>query len=348
MNFHRLRHCAPGVLLAGLMISGLAAPAARADEAIDLTPKIHGAIRARFEYGTRTGEERFEARNARLTVAGMVAPQIDYFAQADLCDRGTMKILDAWGRLKIADGLRIRAGQFRLPMGTDCFRGPANYIFSNRSFLVKQMNNVRGVGAELQYQKQLSAGNSIGVSAGAFNPTSITDQTKWVKSLAYAGKVSYTHGGWKVEAGTETLIPDSVRVNLTGASLSWHNDRLLVEGEYLYKHYVNRAHKAAHGWQVFADYGFPVKWGVFNRFSVQGRYDGITAHSSGKRNKEGKLYTDFDPSNRATIGGTLTYAYKAVHCDVRLSYEKFFYHENHRTGNPDAEDKVCAELVVRF
>lgn len=360
MNFkeesiiQRIFRAAPGALLAGLLLlcSWSMAAAAEGNEtekpAVDLTPHIHGALRARFEYSTRTGEERFQMRNARLTIDGALAPAIDYYVQMDACDRGKMKILDAWGRLQLATGLRLQAGQFRLPMGTDCFRGPSGYIFSNRSFLVKEMNNVRGVGAKLAYASPASGKVRWGVDAGAFNPTSISDQERWNKTLAYAAKARVATGNVAFEAGAETLRPDLVRVNLLGASMAWSHGGWLVEGEYLYKHYAHDAHRTAHGWQVFGNYGFPVKWGMFNRASVQARYDGITAHSSGRLHDDGLLHTDFDPCNRATLGTTLTYSYGRVHCDIRLSFEKYFYHTNHTLLTPDAEDKLCAELVVRF
>lgn len=47
---------------------------------------------------------------------------------------------------------------------------------------------------------------------------------------------------------------------------------------------------------------------------------------------------------RATIGSTLTYTYKAVHADVRLNYEKYF---DYKEG-AYSPDRFVAELVVRF
>ena len=347
-----MRFSATGMLLAWVMLvcsfAGMRAGTV-ADSAaqVDLRPRINGAIRARYEYATQGGEERFQVRNARLTIAGDLAPAIDYYIQADLYDRGDMKILGAWGQLELAKGLKLRGGQFRLPMGTDCFRGPATYIFANRSFLVRRMNNVRGVGAMLACSGAF-AGGSWGLDCGAFNPTSITDQKRWVKELAYAAKGRVTVGNTTVEAGWETLCPDLVRINLAGASVNCRLGGLTLEGEYLYKHDTHGAHKAAHGWQVFGNYAFPVKRGMFNSASVQARYDGITAHSDGITDDSDRLVTNFDACNRITAGGTVTYSYKRVHCDIRLSYEKFFYHKDHMRGNPDAEDKICAELVVRF
>lgn len=314
---------------------------------VSLVPKIHGVIRGRWEMDTKGGESRFQVRNARVTIAGEIAQPIDYYIQTDFCDRGKIKILDAWGRIAMTRELKLQAGQFRLPFGTDCFRGPGNYIFANRSFIGGTMNNVRGVGAKLSYALPLGGGSRLTLDAGAFNPTSMADHDVWVKKMAFAGKAVYTIGEVKIAAGAETLIPDSVRVNSLGGSLTWTRGELTVEGEYLNKHYVHKAHKAAHGYNIFADYGFPVKAGVFNRASVQARFDGMTAHSSGKRDNEGLLFTDHAARNRVTVGGTLTYVYKFVRCDLRLNYEKYFYH--HGVSVPvGAGDKICAEMVVKF
>lgn len=326
-----------------------AAACARADESkVDLVPKIHGAFRARWEMDTEhDGENRFQVRNARIILNGMIAPSIDYYFQTDLCDRGKMKILDAWGRIGITSALKFQAGQFRLPFGTDCFRGPGNYVFANRSFVGNVMNNIRGVGAKLSYTLPLPSASSLALDAGAFNPTAMTDHSVWVKEMAFAGKALYTVDRVKIAAGAETVIPDSVRINAIGASATWSCGGWTVEGEYINKHYVNKAHKAGHGYNFFVDYGFPVKAGVFNRASVQGRFDGMTAQSSGTRDKDGRLTTDLPARNRITVGGTLSYNYRLVHCDLRLNYEKYFYHHG-VTVPVGSGDKICAEMVIKF
>lgn len=314
---------------------------------VDLVPKINGAIRARWEMETKSGASRFQVRNARVAISGAIAPPVHYYIQTDFCDRGKMKILDAWGRVDLTNDLKLQAGQFRLPFGTDCFRGPGNYIFSNRSFIGGTMNNVRGVGAKLSYALPTSATSRLTLEAGAFNPTAMGDHNVWVKQMAFAGKALYTIGEVKIAAGAETLIPDSIRINSLSGSVTWTHGELTLEGEYINKHYTNNAHKAAHGYNIFADYGFPVKAGVFNRASVQARFDGMTAYSDGLRNEEGLLTTNFDARNRVTVGGTLSYIYKFVRCDLRLSYEKYFYHQGAVIA-PGAGDKVCAEMVVKF
>lgn len=343
----------PRRLLAGLLILLMSLPMAMSAgetpeaEKVNYVPQIHGAMRVRYEMDTDNDASRFQVRNVRVTLGGKVAPSIDYFVQTDLCDRGKMKILDAWGRIGIVEGLAFQAGQFRLPFGTDCFRGPADYIFANRSFIGKQMCNVRGVGAKLSYTVPLTATQRMTVEGGAFNPTSIADHEVWVKRLSYAGKLSYTIDRVKVATGVQSLVPDIVRTNLWGASVTWNPGRLTLEVEYMHKHYTHRALRASQGWVMWADYAFPLKAGAFNRASLQARWDGMTAHSDGACDDNGTLSVTHQARNRVTAGATLTYAYKAVRCDLRLDYEKYFYHKGAAVAPGDG-DKICAEMVIRF
>ena len=57
---------------------------------VDLTPKIGGTIRSKYEYQTEEGEGRFEVRNARINITGKVTPIVSYKAEIDLCDEGAV------------------------------------------------------------------------------------------------------------------------------------------------------------------------------------------------------------------------------------------------------------------
>lgn len=349
-----ISHCitVPGAWLAGLLILLVAVPASAVaegpqDAKTDYMPEIHGALRARYELGLEDEGSRFQVRNARVTLNGNLAPIIDYFIQTDLCDRGKMKILDAWGRIELARGLRLQAGQFRLPFGTDCFRAPANYVFANRSYIGKNLCNVRGVGGKLSYSLRLSGSRSLSVEGGLFNTTSISDHDVWCKEMSYSVKAVYAMGEVKLSSGLQSIEPDSVRINLWNASVTWTPGRWTIEGEYMSKHYTNDSHRTAHGWLMWADYALPVKAGVFNRASFQARWDGMTAHSNGSRGDDGRLATTNPARQRITAGATLTYAYKSVRCDLRLDYEKCFYHSGTYAVSGEG-DKICAEMVIRF
>lgn len=328
-----------------------------ADRAVDLRPHVHGALRVRAE-GAIDGDERavrFQVRNARLSLDGHIAPTISYFLQTDLCDRGKMKILDAWGRIDIARPLAIQAGQFRLPFGTDCFRAPSNYIFANRSFIGKQICNIRGVGAKVVSSIPVAPSRTATLEAGVFNPTSMADHDVWVRTLAYAAKLSVPVSRVSLSAGFQSVTPDSLRINRWGASATWTPGPLTFEGEYMYTHYTRSALKTTHSWVLWCDYALPVRLGVFNRASFQARWDAMTPGSSGKRRyitlpdaTVRRALAVTDPARqRITLGGTLTYSFRNVHCDIRLDYEKYFRHRG-AVITPHDADKLLAELVIRF
>lgn len=306
-------------------------------------PKINGAFRARWEMETESGYNRFQVRNARVTLSGKIAPPISYFIQTDLCDQGKMKILDAYGKLEISNTLSFQAGQFRMPFGIETFRGPANYIFANRSFMGKQMCNYRAVGAKFMFAPV----KGLLLELGAFNPTSISDHAVWVKTMAYAGKATYKVNDVTLSAGVQSIEPDSVRINLLDGAVSWNPGRWSFNAEYMNKHYTGKKYKSAHSYVFWAAYTMPVEAGVFNQLSFEGRFDGLTAHSSGKRDETGFLYKTDEARNRITLGTTLTYKYKAVHCDLRLDFEKYFYHTGAVVPVGD-DDKLVTEMVIRF
>ncbi|MDE5750605.1 MAG: OprO/OprP family phosphate-selective porin [Duncaniella sp.] len=328
------------------LVAAVFTAGAEEKEQVSLVPRIHGAVRARYEMATAGGEERFQVRNARLKVVGDLSSAIDYFIQADLCDRGKMKILDAWARIAFGRGLSLQGGQFMMPFGVDNFRNPSNYIFINRASLVKDANNLRGVGAKLIWARPLGGGRSLTLEGGAFNPTSISDQEVWVKTLAYAAKGTLGLGrGVSLVLGGETVVPDRVRVNKGDVALGWEQGPWQVQGEYLYKHYTRDRHPDVHAWTVWGNRLFPVRWGVFNRASVQARWDGMTDHSDGKGER---LETTEYARNRVTVGGTVSYVTPKVRCDLRVNWEKYFYHHGVSPAGLDAADKVGAEVVVVF
>lgn len=333
-------------LLFALALAASLACAASQTDSISYRPEIHGTVRGRFEASTEHGDYRFQVRNARLSVNGKIAPIADYFVQMDFCDRGKIKILDAWARLWATPGLGFQAGQFRMPFGVDPFRAPHTYIFANRSFIGKQMCNFRAVGAKAMWHPRAIP---FTLEAGAFNPGTIDDHTPWHNTLTYAAKATYSISGLTFATGFQSIKPGPVRANLIDAALTWKHDRWLIEGEYMHKHYVNDAHRAAHAYNLFADYRMPLRTSFFNRLSFQGRFDGLTAHSSATVTDEaGHIVTDHPARNRVTLGSTISYIRSAsMYLDLRVNYEKYFYHSGVR---PSAEngDKAVMELVVRF
>lgn len=316
------------------------------------SPQIHGALRTRLEMTAADHTEyRFQVRYARVTLGGDLNPSIKYFIQTDLCDRGKMKILDAWGRIALARGLYIQAGQFRMPFGVETFRAPTTYIFANRSYLGKTMCNYRAVGAKMSYTLPSVP---VAIEAGAFNPRAIGDHNVWQDRVAASGKVTWSPGDWSLSSGIASLVPDSVRANLADIAVTYRRGRWQAHAEYMYEHYTGHAHPDSHAWTLWADYRFPVKAGIFNSMSVQGRYDGLTNHASLASKpvhipgEPLQLVTDSPTRNRLTAGVTLTAAVApGVAADIHLNYEYAMYHHDH-TPSRDEASRALIELAIRF
>lgn len=308
------------------------------------TPALHGVIRSRWEAETSSGYNRFEIRNARISLGGSITPEIDYLVQTDFCDQGKIKILDAWGRIKVCDGLSFRAGQFLMPVSVEALRAPADFIFANCAFMGKELCNARGVGAELTYTLP---NTPLTLKAATFNASGIADHDAWNRTVSCSGSADYRLGNVTLCAGMQSTRPNAARLNILDGSITWDCGHLLMEAEYMNKHYSHSAYKSCHAWSAFADYRMPVNAGVFNRLSFQGRFDGMTDHSTGTPGADGTLITNHPARNRATIGSTISHIAGPVHTDIRLNYEKYFYH-NGTVASIGDDDKVVAEFIIKF
>lgn len=313
---------------------------AEESEKINYIPEFHGAVRPRWEIDTETGNSRFEVRWARFTAEGKISPKIGYFFQVDLCDQGVFKFHDAYANMELAKGLEIQAGQFRMPFGREPFMAPQNYVFANRSFMGKQMCNYRKVGAKLTYKVPISLHLTIEAAAG--NAGGVANHNIWGKSYMGCGRITLQAGDFNICGGVMDILPDATRIMLYDIGTTWKNGDWRGGIEYMNEHYVNSYHKDAHSWVVWGDYGKPVKLGIFNRWSVQARYDGMTRQWNGVTGD-----SDNEGRHRATIGGTLTYKYKKVFADVMLDYEQYFYRHGYIPTDGQG-NKLILELAVRF
>lgn len=314
---------------------------------ISLSPQIHGVIRTRWEseFGDNDFAQRFEVRNARINVGGNLLPQLAYFIQFDASDQGKMVFLDAWGRWEFAKGWRVQAGQFRVPYGVDCFRAPGNYYFANRSFIGKTLLNMREVGVKVGYYG--SGKLPLTVEGGVFNSADKSNHNVWQDQLNYAVKASYTLWQFTLTPSFISYQPEAVRINMVGAALGWKYSRWFLEGEVMNKHYTHHAHADAKGWNIFAVYTMPLRHQVFNSLQFQARFDGMTAHSSGKMNSDGQLFTDTSARRRITAGVSIAHIDGPMKALVRIDYEKYFYNKG-VTAPRGADDKMLAELVLKF
>lgn len=301
-------------------------------------------IRSRGEVSAVNGDTRFQVRTGRVGVKGNISPRISYKAELDLCDRGSTKVTDVWGRFAFGRGFAIQAGQMRMPFTFGSTRAPHSYLFANRPFVDKQMLGPRNAGIKGAYK---CPSFPISFEAGVFNATSLTDHNVWQKRLAFASKALCDVGNVTFITGFESLSPSTVRINLVNCGATWRYDRWMVEGEYIYKHFTNGSFEAAHGYNLMADYAMPLNTADFNRLSFQGRWDGITNNSNGLNPDNGMLPLTDPARNRVTVGATISYIQPKVKADIKLNYEQYFYHKGVRV-DPGNDNKIVAELVISF
>ena len=318
----------------------------------EFTPEIHGTVRSKYEYQTEEGEGRFEVRNARISITGKVIDAVSYKAEIDLSDEGNIKMLDAYAKIKPARALDFTIGQMRVPFTIDAHRSPHQQYFANRSFIAKQVGNVRDVGATLGYN--LNVGFPIVLQAGLFNGSGLTNQKNfWTKSVNYSAKAQlFIPRGFNLTLSVQKIRPDDVSVMMYDAGAYYHAHGWHVEAEYLLKHYGNGAFDNVHAVDAFVNYDIPLRKGFFSKVSPLVRYDYMSDHSDGIRyldgvaNEQGKLQVNDAQRSRLTGGVTLSMA-KPFVADIRLNYEKYFYPEG-AVAKVSERDKAVVEFMIRF
>lgn len=337
------------------MLSLMAASAfaqASDDENFTKTMKIGGTIRSKYEYQTEEGEGRFEVRTARVNVAGKVAPSVSYKAEIDLCDEGSIKMLDAYTRITPWKTLQFTIGQERVPFTIDAHRSPHQQYLANRSFIAKQVGNVRDVGAEIGYT--WNVGFPIVVNAGVFNGSGLTNQKNyWTKGVNYSAKAQFLFPNVNLVLSTQKIKPSDVTVTMYDAGLTFHKGGFIAEAEYLYKHYSKDAFHDVNAFDGFMCYDIPVvaKKSLVKKVSPLVRYDFMSDHSDGTRynakdNNIGSLIVNDYKRHRVTGGVTLSLA-KPFVSDIRINYEKYFYRKG-GVAKTSEKDKFVVEFMTHF
>ena len=322
-------------------------------EKVNYIPKINGTIRAKYEYQTEEGESRFEVRNARVSITGNVLPIIEYKAEIDLSDEGSIKMLDAYTRIKPLKGLDFTIGQMRVPFTIDAHRSPHQQYFANRSFIAKQVGNVRDVGATLSYN--FNMGIPVIIEAGLFNGSGLTDQKDyWTDNINFSAKARFfIPQGFTLALSIQKIRPEDINVMMYDGALSYHADGLHIEGEYLFKHYAHDAFKDVHSVNSFVAYDIPLRKCFFTKVTPLVRFDYMTDHSDGTRynsdgesDSEGSLIINDYRRSRITGGVTFSFA-KPFISDIRINYEKYFY-SNDDNAKTSERDKIVIEFMTRF
>lgn len=324
-------------------------------------PQIHGILRGKYEYQPDMRASRFEVRNARLAVSGVLSGRSEYKLEVDLCDESTIKMKDAWVRLNPYKTLNLSIGQQRMPFSIDAHRNPSSQFFANRSFIAKQVGDMRDVGFLVGYTfYDKHNAKVLSIDAGLFNGSNLDNQkSAWFQSPCYSARLQYlpVKGLAIVPSIQHQQIADR-RASYTSLDLGtyykvggWH-----IEAEYLHKHYTRGAFDDCSAVDAMIIYKHEL--GGTNSFvqgiSYLGRYDRMEDHSSGKGGfvKSGtdlpdtRLALTDAERHRMTIGTTLHIRNPHFPTDLRFNYEKYWY--PHGGVKESEQDKIVCELMIKF
>lgn len=330
----------------------LSVPAAGVETVLPAEPKpgftvqLHGTVRAKFEYQPDIGKGRFEVRNARFSLSGGVTPAVDYKAEIDLSDEGSIKMLDAYVRLNmLRRKLRFTIGQMRVPFTIDAHRSPHEQYFANRSFIAKQAGNVRDVGATLGWL--FGRAVPVVLEGGLFNGSGLTAQKDyWTGTFNYSAKAQAVFAGRvNLTLSYQKTHPDIVDVRMYDAGIYYEDKRWHIEAEYLRKNYASGAFDGVNVVDAFICRDIPAKR-VFSKISLLARYDYMSDHSTGVANGDGVLVVN-DPGRHRVTGGLTFSLGLPFRADIRLNYEAYFYR---RAVTPaiSEQDKAVVEFMCRF
>lgn len=340
----------PSIALLMALIASL--PVVAQESSSNYLPELHGTIRSKYEYQPDIEAGRFEVRNARFSLTGKVTPYVAYKAEIDLCYEGSIKMLDAYTRLAPWRQFQLTLGQMRVPFTIDAHRSPHQQYFANRSFIAKQVGNVRDVGVTVAYR--WTNGLPVTLEGGFFNGSGLTNQKDyWTKGINYSAKMQiYLPAGFNITLSMQKIKPEAIAEYLYDAGIYYHSRRWHIEAEYLSKHYQHKAFRQVNAFDGFICYDLPLRHKFFSKLSFLGRFDYMDSHSDGKAyldgkaNPEGTLMVNDSRRNRITGGVTFSLA-KPFISDIRINYEKYHYPHG---GIPkiSEQDKLVIELMTRF
>ncbi len=320
-------------------------------------PKIHGILRGKYEYEPDLNASRFEIRNARLSAEGNLPLRSSYKLEVDLCDETEIKMKDAWVGINPWKTLQLTIGQQRMPFSIDAHRNPSAQYFANRSFIAKQVGDMRDVGLMAEYTFRNAKNKILAiVDAGIFNGSSINNQkTAWHDDWIYSARLQFFSAeGLVLMPSIQHMAIADHATHYTSLDFGAYYERngFHAEAEYLRKMYSNDAFGDCSSVDAMFIYKMPVKKSdcFLQAISYMGRYDYMGDHTDGNSGfAEGNPYrlviSDYE-RHRMTLGITFSVRNPYFPTDIRFNYEKYWYPNG---GAKESEqDKFVAELAIRF
>jgi len=329
------------------------------NERSKFSPQLHGILRGKYEYEPDLKASRFETRNARMAITGNLPMRSSYKLEVDLCDESSIKMKDAWVRVTPWNTLRLTVGQQRMPFSIDAHRNPSAQYFANRSFIAKQVGDIRDVGFQAGYDIINKENRKIlSIDGGLFNGSNYDNQkAAWFKSPGYSARIQF----FPIEG--LALIPSIQHQFIADRQASYTSldfgayckvKGLHLEAEYLHKYYTDNAFSDCNALNAMIIYKHQLKNNFIESISYLGRYDYMQNHSSGKSgfvvddagNATSCLAQTDAERHRMTIGSTFRVRNPYFPTDIRLNYEKYWY--PHGGAKESEKDKLVCELVIDF
>jgi hypothetical protein len=312
------------------------------------TPRIEGTIRGKYEYFTELEEHRFQVRNARFSVRGNISPVSSYKAEIDLSDEGRTRMLDAFVKIQTLDWFDFIIGQQKVPFSTDNLRSPHQLYFANRSFMGKQLTNLRDVGVSVNIFNKNNL--PFNLTLGAYNGLGLYTQDKTIKlkDLSYAARfVFFPEKLFQFSLNANTISPDSIRMTYYNAGVSFEHQNFHFETEYLFKTYSDNELLESNyttGYLILAAYDIKTpKLKNINKISPVLRYEGMTENLKYEVQNSSSINTRKDEARSRFSSGVIISLNKPFINDIRLNYERYFWEDG-----THADSKFVAEFVVKF
>lgn len=287
------------------------------DKAIAALPKISAYVQGRYTYAD--DESSFRLRRVRLNLAGTITPKIDYKFQAELA---SFKLLDAYVDYKPYEQLKLKMGQFKVPLSMENTDDtPKNMLLLDYSLAMQRLvANSEKVGDVTLKAAGRATGISLhgalaeGVLAydlAVFNGTDLNTVDN-NKSKDVVGRLTLTPvKGWRVsgsyywgEYGKEYYARER-----WSFGSRYDDGRLFIGAEYFGgKTGLAKGEIDADGWYVMGGFAFCKKW------TAAARYDTY-------QEKATEHYPKFEQTNY-TVG--LSFApVKNIRLQANYVYEQY-------------------------
>lgn len=354
---------------------------AQQEEKIDYNPDVFGAVKAKFELSTVNGQQRFNVRNSRIGVKGLVSNQMSYAIQIDFNNEGNISILDSYVGYTLG-GFTLTLGQQQYKFSTDLDRGPSSNMFSNRSFIAKYITTYYGSdydGNEETFYVRSIGSRDIGalitydfpdaiplkISFGGFNGSGINNP-EWSRTTNFvakvvvgssrglAGSLSYYGGNTPVETKVVSTPDGAINqkfrqnINMYGAELRYLGRNFLIESEYAQRRLNGDNLETLHAAHVHGYYKFQLPTNRYADYiSPLLRWDigrGIDFMDTAT-----KLHDKFN-AHRLTAAINIGLSEKVLRSELRFGYEKFFVYDRpvDFRQNQLLHDKMTIEFVASF